>query len=116
MKKIINDYILLSGLNEQYSRLILETLKEMNSKHEILLNSSNKKTIATSLDFKIGTINNMITRLVDVGILVRKNRGIYSLCDDLELIIRNNPDKFKIVLCYEKEQRSINIEIGGDAE
>jgi hypothetical protein len=90
-------------------------LNEMNSRHEILLNSSNKSTMAEILKFKIGTINNMITKLIEKNIIIRQNRGIYLLCDDLDLIIKHNSGKFKIVLCYEEEQRSINIEIGGNA-
>ena len=113
MKHMMKDYLLLFGLGDNYSYFLEVCISEMNTGHEFVLNSAIKRKVISYLNIKMGTINNMITKLVQVGIFHRIDRGLYRLNVDLEKMINSPDQNLKLVLCYEKEQRKIYIETGG---
>lgn len=116
MKRIIKDYLLLNDLNVQYSEFLILCIEEMNKNSEYVLNAAIKRRMAENLCLKLGTLNNMITRLVNLGIFIRLDRSIYSLSEDLETIIKSKNQITKIELCYKKEDRTIKVKAGGNEE
>lgn len=116
MERIVRDYLLLNDLNDQYSEFIFLCIKEMNNNNEVILNAAIKNRIIEKLDIKIGSLNNMITRLVNEGIIIRTDRSVYKISDELERILIPEHEVAKIVLCYKKEDRTIKIEVGGSEE
>ncbi len=116
MKRIFRDYLLLHDLNDQYSEFIFLCIKEMNKNNEVILNAAIKKRIIEKLDIKIGSLNNMITRLVNEGIIIRTDRSVYRLANELEMMLMTENEIAKIVLCYKKEDRTIKVEVGGNEE
>lgn len=59
--------------------LIYQILKYVTFGNQIIINSSIKRKIAENLDKKFNTVNQYITKLVNLEILIREDRGVYYL-------------------------------------
>jgi len=74
--KLYLDHLALLN-NFQSTDVIFSLLKYMNYKNEIVINSSIKRQIAEETGKKFQTINQLMTKLVQQEILLRKDIGIY---------------------------------------
>jgi len=116
MNRIIKDYLLLNDLNEQHSEFLFLCIEEMNKNGEFILNAAIKRRMIVKLRVKLGSLNNVITKLINQKVLIRIDRSIYKVCEDLEQIIQSEKEIINLVLRYEKEDRQILITEGDNEE
>ena len=109
MRRFLEDYCVLKDLGKQYASLIYNLLYEKNLRNEIVLNSSNKRNIAKTIDVTLGSLNNMITTLTDEGVLVREKRGLYRLNDDIKFADVKFNNEVIMNISYKKNHRTINV-------
>jgi len=79
IKLYIEDISYLNRLPKGTDAIIYELLKYLNYQHEISVNLHMKKKIAKTLGVKHQHISNTIVKLVKQEILIKVDRGIYTI-------------------------------------
>jgi hypothetical protein len=78
IKLYIDDIDYFNHLNIK-SVLLYEVLKEINYRHEIVINHGVKKRMADSIGKSLSYVNNNLTKLIKDEVLIRVDKGIYQL-------------------------------------
>jgi DNA-binding Lrp family transcriptional regulator len=79
IKLYLQDISYLNNLPKGIDSIIFELLKYINYKHEIYINAHLKKEIAETLGKSVSYINNSIVKLVKSEIIIRVDRGVYTI-------------------------------------
>ena len=79
----LKDYLLLANLSKSYAPLLRELIENKNQNGHIFINSALKRVLSEKLDMAVGSIDNAITKLVEGGILIRIDRGMYIVNRDI---------------------------------
>ena len=79
VKLYIQDIAYLNNLPSGTDKIIYALLPYVNYNQEIYVNSHNKKIIAEELGVSVGHVNNRISKLSQLEVLVRIDRGVYEL-------------------------------------
>lgn len=76
---LLEDFLILHGISKNLAPLVFELASFINAhqKH-IIINSFLKKELASRTEISKGTIDNSISKLNEVGILQRIDRGTYK--------------------------------------
>jgi|GEM_PF-2638396 len=109
---IIEDYLLLKGLTKSFAPLLKEILLSINRKKQIVLNASLKRRMGSTIDATVGSIDNMITKLVNQKVLIRIDRGLYVINKELNMIDILDNGIIIMTVAYNKS-KEIKIEQGG---
>ncbi|MGK0466392.1 hypothetical protein [Clostridium sp.] len=108
---LLEDYIQLRGLTKSFTPLLYELISIRNRDGKIIVNASLKRDIGTRIKATVGSIDNMITRLVEAEILIRIDRGMYAFSSELVGLSYMDEDTIKMTITYNNENK--NIEING---
>jgi hypothetical protein len=79
----LKDYLVLANLSKSYAPLLRELIGNKNQDGHIFINSALKRVLSEKLDMAVGSIDNAITKLVEGGILIRIDRGMYIVNRDI---------------------------------
>jgi hypothetical protein len=109
---VLEDYLLLKGLTKSFAPLLKEILLTVNRKNQIVLNASLKRSIGKTIDATVGSIDNMITKLVNHKVILRVDRGLYQINQELENINISDEGIFMMTVTYNKN-KEIKIQQGG---
>ena len=77
IKLYLHDVMLLSDIPKSKSDVLYLLLRKMNYDNEITVVASHKRDIAKELNCSMINIDKTLSLLVDKGILIRKERGVY---------------------------------------
>lgn len=56
----------------------------------------------------------MLTKIVEAGILIRLDRGMYIFNNELKDLSNNNYEKAVLQVEYEDKKKTITIDVGGN--
>lgn len=104
----LKDYLALANLSKSYASLLRALIENENQDGYIFVNSALKRILSEKLDMAIGSIDNVITKLVESEILIRVDRGMYIANKDIANFrsIRKGQD-IKIIISYSDNGRKI---------
>jgi len=108
VKSFLEDVLALHGVSKNMALLLFEMTPYLNQQDEIIVNAYLKKELAAKTNMSKGTIDNTITKLHDVGLLVRLDRGTYTFHPVLfEMKKLLNNEKAKMSITYTGQNRKI---------
>lgn len=108
VKPFLEDILALHGVSKNTALLLFELIPYLNQKEEIIVNSYLKKDLAAKTDLSKGTIDNTITKLHDVGLLLRLGRGTYTfhpVLYEMKKLLKD--EKAKLSITYKGQSRKI---------
>lgn len=109
---LLTDYIQIKGLTKSYAPLLYELIRVRNKDGKIIVNASLKRDIGSRIDATVGSIDNMITKFVESGILLRLDRGMYTVCNELNGLDHDGKDDIKMKVTYNEGTKTIIINGG----
>lgn len=77
IKLYLDDVMLLSNIPKSKSDILYLLLRKMNYDNEITVVASHKREMAKELDCSVINVDKTLALLVEKGILIRRERGIY---------------------------------------
>lgn len=107
---LLADYIQIRGLTKSFAPLLDELIRVKNQDGKIIVNASLKRDIGSRIKATVGSIDNMITRLVEAEILIRIDRGMYAVSSELEELSYEDINEMTITYNNDKTK---NIKING---
>lgn len=81
--KFIKTVLDIKGLPGRYAETLEALLYLVNSENTIVLNAALKRRIAAQIKSTESTINNYLTDLVKSGILIRQDKGLFTVNPDI---------------------------------
>lgn len=109
IEEIIKDYILVKGLTKGFAPLLSELIKLQNIDGKIIINAALKRDIGLTINSTVGSIDNMITKLVEKGVIIRLDRGMYVLSDEVKSINYEEKDDLQMKVTYKDNSKDITI-------
>jgi len=109
---LLTDYIQIKGLTKSFAPLLFELISVKNKDCKIIVNASLKRDIGSRIKATVGSIDNMFTRLVEVGILIRLDRGMYAVNSELEGLSYEDIDNIHMKITYNDKTKNIEIDGG----
>lgn len=73
------DIVKMYGLPEAYTHILMAFTRKRNLDNQLTLNASIKKEIGNDLGYTVGSLNNVIQKLIDCNLLERTSRGVYRM-------------------------------------
>jgi predicted transcriptional regulator of viral defense system len=77
VQSFLEDILILHGLRKNLASIVFEMFPYINQQNQIIVNSFMKKELAVKTKTSKGTIDNAISKLNEVGLLARIDRGTY---------------------------------------
>ncbi len=106
------DYVHVKGLTRSFALLLIELLSFKNKNGKIVINASLKRDIGHRINASVGSIDNMITKLVETAILLRIDRGMYMFSEELDGFTYADKSDIEMKITYNDKAKKIKI-IGG---
>ncbi|SEK78226.1 hypothetical protein SAMN04488700_0144 [Carnobacterium iners] len=95
----LKDIMLLHDLPKKHSKLLFELwIKDQNDR-KLVLNSYVKNKLANKLRISVGTLNNILTKMIEEKLIFKINNGTYqvsSLLDEINTIVSKGYVEIKI--------------------
>lgn len=79
VQSFLEDVLVLHGVSKNMSQLLFELFPYINPEGHIIVNAFLKKELALKTKMSKGTIDNTLSKLNEVGLLIRLDRGTYAL-------------------------------------
>jgi predicted transcriptional regulator len=111
VKQFLEDVLVLHGMPKSMAHLLFELLAFINLQENLIINSFLKNDLASKTKMNKGTIDNSITKLNEVGLLIRLGRGTYALhpvLNEAQKLLKNKTAKMEII--YKEQIRIIETE------
>jgi DNA-binding transcriptional ArsR family regulator len=111
VQPFLEDILILHGVSKNMSQLIFEMFPYINPEGNIIINAFLKKELALKTKMSKGTIDNTLSKLNEVGLLIRLDRGTYELHPviyESKKLLRDETATMKI--SYNKQQRKIETD------
>lgn len=112
LRQILEDYIKLRNISKGIVPVLLELIELQNKDGKIIVNASLKRDIGSRINVTNGSIDNMITRLVETEILIRVDRGMYVVCSELKSLDIKSNEPIEMLIKYDKAGKIITINGG----
>lgn len=107
----LEDVLVLHGVSKNMSQLLFELFPYINPEGNIIINAFLKKELALKTKMSRGTIDNTLSKLNEVGLLIRLDRGTYSLhpvISESRKLLKDETATMKIT--YTEKTRNIETE------
>ncbi|MEK4303689.1 hypothetical protein [Oceanobacillus sp. FSL K6-0251] len=107
----LEDLLSLHNVSKGLAPLLFHLTTYANPQKHIIVNSFLKKELAMKTNSSKGTIENYISRLNEVGLIKRIDRGTYtfhSVILGVDKIVKNEP--IKVTISYMADGRKIHSE------
>lgn len=111
VQPFLEDILVLHGVSKKLGRLLFELIPFLNQQNQIIINAYLKKELALKIKTSKGTIDNSISKLNEVGLLLRIDRGTYTfhpLLFNMEKLLKNK--SAKIIITYSDKEKVIDSE------
>lgn len=82
------DYVQVNGFSKSVVSLLHELLKNMNQDGKIVANAALKRDMSKKIQITVGSIDNMIGKMIEEGLLTRLDRGMYEPSRELKQIMQ----------------------------
>lgn len=111
VKVFLKDIMLLHELPPKHSKLLFELwIKDRNDK-KLVLNSYVKNKLADKFKISVGTLNNILTKMLEKKLIFKINNGTYQvslLLDEINTIASKGHTELKIKYQIDKKRIIIN--------
>jgi len=111
VQSYLEDLLALHSVSKGLAPLLFHLTTYANPQKHIIINSFLKKELAIKTDSSKGTIDNYISKLNEVGLIKRIDRGTYTFHSallEVDKIVKNNP--VKIIISYTADGKEIASE------
>lgn len=111
VQSFLEDILILHGLRKNIAPIVFEMFPYLNQQNQIIVNAFMKKELAVKTKTSKGTIDNTISKLYEVGLLARIDRGTYTfhpVLFKMNHLIKNKPAK--ITITYTTKNRTFDTE------
>ena len=105
------DYVQISGFSKSVVSLLHELLKNMNQDGKIVVNAALKREISEKIMITVGSIDNLIGKMREEGLLNRLDRGMYEPSKELKQIMKE-PETLEMTIVYSDEGKRIIVNGG----
>ena len=108
VQPFLEDVLVLHGVSKNMSQLLFELFPYINPEGHIIINAFLKKEIAQKTKMSKGTIDNTLSKLNEVGLLIRLDRGTYelhSVIHEAKKLLKDETATMKI--SYTEQNRKI---------
>jgi hypothetical protein len=109
---LLTDYVQVKGLTKSYAPILYELISIKNKDSKIIVNASLKRDIGMRINATVGSIDNMLTRFIEAGILIRIDRGMYIVSNELERLSFKSENRIEMKIVYIGETKNITINGG----
>ncbi|MCF2649687.1 replication/maintenance protein RepL [Niallia circulans] len=79
VQAFLEDLLVLHGMSKGNARLLFEMIPYVNQDNQMIINAFLKKELAEKTGISKGTIDNALTKLTEVGLFTRLDRGAYQI-------------------------------------
>lgn len=108
VQPFLEDMLVLHSVSKGMARLLFEMIPYVNQENHIIINSFLKKELAEKTKMSKGTIDNTLTKLTEVGLFSRLDRGAYRINPVLLEIRELLQEKtVQVVMTYTTKKRII---------
>ena len=107
----LTDYVQINGYSKSVVSLLHELLKNMNQDGKIVVNAALKRDISKKIQITVGSIDNMIGKMIEEGLLNRLDRGMYEPVADLKKMMQAS-EALEITIIYTDEGKRIIVNGG----
>lgn len=111
VQSFLEDLLILHGLRKNIAPIVFEMFPYLNQQNQIFVNAFMKKELAVKTETSKGTIDNTISKLYEVGLLERIDRGTYTLHPilfNINNLLKNESASIRIT--YTPENRTFETE------
>lgn len=105
------DYVQVNGFSKSVVSLLYELLKNMNQDGKIVVNAALKRDISKKIQITVGSIDNMIGKMIEEGLLNRLDRGMYETSGELKQIMQVSV-ALEMTIVYTDEGKRIIVNGG----
>lgn len=105
------DYVQVNGFSKSVVSLLHELLKNMNQDGKIVANAALKRDISKKIQITVGSIDNMIGKMIEEGLLTRLDRGMYEPSRELKQIMQVS-ETLEMTIVYTDEDKRIIVNGG----
>lgn len=107
----LTDYVQVNGYSKSVVSLLYELLKNMNQDGKIVVNAALKRDISKKIQITVGSIDNMIGKMIEEGLLNRLDRGMYEPSKELKQIMQES-EPLEMIIVYSDEGKRIIVNGG----
>ena len=107
----LTDYVQVNGYSKSVVSLLYELLKNMNQDGKIVVNAALKRDISKKIQITVGSIDNMIGKIIEEGLLNRLDRGMYEPSKELKQITQES-ETLEMIIVYSDEGKRIIVNGG----
>lgn len=107
----LKDYVQVNGYSKSVVSLLHELLKNMNQDGKIVVNAALKRDISKKIQITVGSIDNMIGKMIEEGLLNRLDRGMYEPSGELKQIMQVS-EILEMTIVYTDEGKRIIVNGG----
>ena len=107
----LTDYVQVNGYSKSVVSLLYELLKNMNQDGKIVVNAALKRDISKKIQITVGSIDNMIGKIIEEGLLNRLDRGMYEPSKELKQIMQES-ETLEMIIVYSDEGKRIIVNGG----
>ena len=111
VQSFLEDILSLHGLRKNLAPIVFEMFPYLNQQNKIIVNAYMKKDLAVKTETSKGTIDNAISKLNEVGLLARIDRGTYTfhpVLFKIKHLLNNEPARMTIT--YTQKNRTFDTE------
>lgn len=109
----LTDYVQVKGFSKGVVSLLNELLKVMNADGKIIVNAALKREISSKIQITVGSIDNLILKMNDEGLLHRIDRGMYEPIYELKQAVQQS-DAIEMTIVYTDVGKQIMITGGNN--
>lgn len=111
VRSFLEDLLILHSVSKNMAFLLFEMIPYLNPRDNIIVNAYLKKELAMKTGMSKGTIDNAITKLNEVGLFERLDRGTYAFHPVLHEVKKLlNDDTAKVKISYTQKNRVIETD------
>lgn len=111
VKVFLKDIMLLHDLPQKHSKLLFELWIRDSADKKLVLNSYVKNKLANKMKISVGTLNNILTKMLEKKLIFKMNNGTYQvslLLDEINRIANKGYVELKIQYQIDKKIIIIN--------
>ena len=107
VKIFLNDNILLHDLPKKHSKLLFKLWIISKNRTKLVLNSYVKHQLALESQITVGTLNNILTKMIEEELIFKVHQGTYqvsSLLDEITTMSDQGYTELKIIYQFGKKK------------
>lgn len=108
VKLFLNDVMLLHDLPKKHSKLLFKLWIISKSRTKLVLNSYVKHKLALESKITVGTLNNILTKMIEEELIFKVHQGTYQVSSLLDEIISISDQGYtELRIIYQTDEKKI---------